>query len=150
MNKEDYQWFKEHHICTHCRKEQAEAGKTLCLSCLIENRKYKSNKIYSRERYKELRQQRKDSGICVNCGVRPQTHGLLCDKCYTTRKLRNERNRSTIPRSERIGHDLCYICGSPSIQNKCVCEKCYQTRMVAESSCMYMTKYEKNTPWSKL
>ena len=153
MNKEDYQWFKEHHICTHCRKEKAETGKTLCLSCLIENRKYKKknvDKCLESQKSKEKRQQRKELGLCVNCGVRPQIHGLLCTKCYSTRKVRNERNRSTILRSERRSHNLCYICGSPAIQNKGVCSKCYQTRIVAMSSCMYMTKDEKNTVWSKL
>ena len=41
MNKEEYQFFKSRGICTHCKHEKAEHGKTLCLACKMQNREYK-------------------------------------------------------------------------------------------------------------
>ena len=74
MDKEEYQFFKSRGICTHCKHEKAEHGKTLCLACKMQNREYK--KKYDpekmRARDKANREYRKANGLCVNCGARPQ------------------------------------------------------------------------------
>ena len=51
MNKEEYQFYKSRGICTHCRHEKAEHGKTLCLHCKMQNREY--NKKYDTEKLRE-------------------------------------------------------------------------------------------------
>ena len=67
-------------------RKKAEQGKTLCLVCKMQNREYKKKyepeKIRARDKSK--REYRKANGLCVNCGVRPQQHKLICNKCYST------------------------------------------------------------------
>lgn len=140
MNKETYQWYKLNKICTHCRHEQAVKGKTLCLVCLMENRKYKSRKDKSKitESDRLKYQDRKDRGICVVCGKNPQQHGLKCNKCYSRIKVRNEQNRADLTRSERPQYGFCYICGKPKMKDKNVCEDCYKIRLDSISKIMYM------------
>ena len=145
MNKEEYQFFKSRGICTHCRHEKAEHGKTLCLSCKMQNRAYKKKydleKIRARD--KANREYRKANGLCVNCGARPQQHGLICNKCYST-ILRRRAGNTGIPRSERVSYGLCYICGKNDlVKGKKVCAKCYDTRCKSISKIMHMTKEEK-------
>ena len=144
-SKEEYQYFKKLGICTHCRKEKAEKGKTLCLACKMQNREYK--KKYDpdkmRARDKANREYRKDHGLCVNCGARPWQHGLICNKCYTT-ILRRKSKNTAISRSERVSYGLCYICGKNElVEGKKVCAKCYDTRYKSIRKIMYMSKQEK-------
>lgn len=148
MNKEDYVWYKSRGLCTHCRKEKAVDGKTLCLECLILNRSYKKkpvDKEVQRERDKAKRAYRKEQGLCVNCGCRPQKHGLLCNKCYRTVQLRKiKRNAGKIPRTERVSFGLCYICGAEKLSDRGVCQSCYEKRLEAISKASTMTKWDKN------
>lgn len=144
-SKEEYQFFKSKGICTHCKKEKAEKGKILCLACKMQNREYKkkydADKIRARDKAK--REYRKANGLCVNCGARPQQHGLICNKCYTT-ILRRKAKNTDIPRSERVSYGLCYICGKNElVEGKKVCAKCYDTRYKSISKIMYMNKNEK-------
>lgn len=154
MNKEDYAWYKEHYICTHCRKERAVEGKTLCLACLLENRNYKKKNVDIEERKKRDKQkyeERKTQGMCVNCGKRPQQHGQICNKCYSTILRRKQKTKSNITRSERVSFGICYICGKEKVmKDKGVCPKCYEVRMKSITPIMYLTKEEKNTFWKNL
>lgn len=34
QTKEDYYWYKEHHICARCHKYKAMPNKTMCSVCL--------------------------------------------------------------------------------------------------------------------
>lgn len=145
-NKEEYQYFKSKGICTHCRQEKAEQGKALCLVCKMQNREYK--KKYEpeniRARDKSKREYRKANGLCVNCGVRPQQHKLICNKCYST-ILRRKAKNTAIPRSERVSYGLCYICGKNElVKGKKVCASCYEVRCKSISKIMYMSKENKN------
>ena len=145
MDSKEYQFFKSIGICTHCRKEKAEKGRTLCLACKMQNREYK--KKYDpekmRARDKANREYRKDHGLCVNCGARPQQHGLICNKCYST-ILRRRAGNTAIPRSGRVAYGLCYIWGKNELVNgEKVCVSCYDTRYKSISKIMYMSKDSK-------
>ena len=145
MNKEDYQFFKSMGICTHCKKEKAEKGRILCLACKMKNREYSKKYVPEKikERDKENREYRKANGLCVNCGARPQQHGLICNKCYST-ILRRRANNTAIPRSERVSYGLCYICGKNGLaEGRKVCDSCYNTRYKSISKIMHMSKEQK-------
>lgn len=147
MNSETYQFYKSIGICTHCRKNNAEPGKTLCLDCLIENRTYKKKHDPVRQRAidKDKRQRRKERGLCVNCGCRPQYHGLLCSHCYSTVLRRKEREKSDLSRSELPKYGICYCCcKNPVMDGKKVCKSCYETRLNSIHKICYLTKEEKN------
>lgn len=144
MDKEEYQYFKSKGICTHCRQEKAEQGKTLCLVCKMQNREYKSERKYDKEKEKSKYIYRKENGLCVNCGARPQQHKLICNRCYST-ILRRKAKNTAIPRSERVSYGLCYICGKNELVNgKKVCASCYEVRYKSISKIMYMSKENKN------
>lgn len=140
MNKETYDWYKSNGICTHCRHEKAVDGKTLCLVCLMENRKYRSKKDKSKtaESDKLKYQTRKDKGVCVVCGKNPQQHGLKCNRCYSRIKVKKEQNRADITRSERSQYGLCYVCGKPKMKDRNVCSECYEKRLTSISKIMYL------------
>ena len=146
-SRETYQFYKSIGICTHCRKEKAEDGHVLCLDCRMQARehkkKYDPEKIRARD--KANREYRKANGLCVNCGARPQQHGLLCNKCYST-ILRRRAKNADVPRSERVSYGLCYICGKNElVEGRKVCASCYETRYKSISKIMYMNKTQKNT-----
>lgn len=71
--KLDYQYYKEHRICVHCRKNDAFAGYVLCPACIEKDHmRYHS---FSEERKKEIsrkgneyNKQRKLKGLCIRCG----------------------------------------------------------------------------------
>lgn len=156
MNHEQYQWYKEHGICTHCRHEKAEPGKTLCLACMMDNRQYKSKKDMDKQNAKSMSQyySRKSSGLCVVCGKRPQEHGLKCKKCAAKIKMRSDRRRQDILRSERPDYGKCYICGKPVMAGKKVCPECYATRIKSISKIMCLPisdawRKESDLRWEK-
>lgn len=145
MNKEEYAFYKGLGICTHCKKEKAEDGRTLCLACKMQNREYKKkyNPEKTRERDRKNREYRKENGLCVNCGARPQQHGLICNKCHST-ILRRQARKPGIPRYERVSLGLCYICGKNElVKGKKLCASCYEKRLESISKIMHMTKEEK-------
>ena len=151
MNKEEYAFYKSNGICTHCRKARAEPGITLCLDCKIKNRKYKKayNSDKQRKIDKEKREFRKANSLCVNCGCRPQQHGLLCGRCYTT-VLRRKERMDSIPRSERASYGLCYTCGkNPVLSGKKVCKDCHETRLSAINKCLKGRQDGFNSNWKK-
>ena len=46
-SKNNYEFYKKHHICVSCDQEDAEKNHTLCLNCMIKARERAS--IYSRK-----------------------------------------------------------------------------------------------------
>ena len=52
--------------------------------------------LYDRKGYhKELREKRKEQGLCADCGARPHLPGLLvCDKCNEKKRRWREQTRS--------------------------------------------------------
>lgn len=95
-----YDWYKSHGICPQCGHEDAAKGRVCCLNCLdngsVRQMVYRSrnrdrlaeeNKRQCHTRYQRL----KESGICVDCGVR-RTSGLVrCEYCAAKTRYRYEK-----------------------------------------------------------
>lgn len=99
-DKNNYEYYKQHHICVRCGQEFAEKNHTLCLECMIKNREaslayYNEHKEERREKVRinsKIRYNRlKKFGICTSCGKRKTTNNkVYCDYCASRK---NERNR---------------------------------------------------------
>ena len=71
-SKEEYDFFKELHICVRCKKERAEPNKVMCWECCERDKKYDKKKREKKlEEYKkkdkEKYQELKENGICTYC-----------------------------------------------------------------------------------
>lgn len=146
MDRLSYQFYKGLGICTHCRHEKAEKGKTLCLTCMMDNRAYK--KPYDKDKCKQRDTARyafrKANGLCVSCGKEKQQHGLKCNKCYAKYRSKQLARHTDILRPERVSYGLCYICGKPKLDDKGVCAECYKTRYESISAIMYLKVERRN------
>lgn len=40
MSKEEYRWYRDHHICVRCHREEAVPGRVMCPDCMAWSRKY--------------------------------------------------------------------------------------------------------------
>lgn len=76
---------------------------------------------------KNLREKRKENGMCIWCG-KPicSTSTVFCIDCKVKNQRRNEQRKSGIDRSERKEYGLCYICGKRAIDGKKLCDGCYK------------------------
>lgn len=152
-SKEEYDFFKELHICIRCKKESAEPNKVMCWECNERDKKYDKQK---RERHieeyrkkdKEKYQILKENGICTYCKKRKAAQGKLkCEKCLSILKNRKDNKRTDIPRNERISYGLCYTCGKNELMDgKGVCAKCYEIRLKSISKIMHL---QTNEQWKK-
>jgi hypothetical protein len=106
-SKEDYQWYKAHHICVSCHQQDAFKGQVLCLDCRDKwterNRLRKEKELreetpehraHRLQKQKERRLRLISQGICVACGKR---HALpnrqLCMECNVKRKRVNRESK---------------------------------------------------------
>ena len=151
--KEEYDFFKELHICVRCKNERAEPNKVTCLECSERDKKYDKKKREKkleeyRKKDKDKYQKLKDNGICTYCKREKAMQGKYkCEKCLN--KLKNRRNskRKDIPRSERISYGICYTCGKNKLMDgKGVCAKCYEIRLKSISKIMHLST---NEQWKK-
>ncbi len=97
----NYNYYKQHHICVKCGQEDAERNHTLCLNCLIKAREYslvyyykhieeqrEKGRIKNKIRYEKL----KNQGICTACGKRQTKNNKVhCEYCSAKE---NERKRN--------------------------------------------------------
>ena len=141
-SQDDYLFFKEHKICVSCHKEKAMINALRCPECadkLAIRDKKRYEKLITGTEYrpkisayrKQLRQRRRDAGICHVCGIRPILKGYArCSECLiANRRKKDKRYNNDILRSERPSYEMCYICGKPVKDNYKVCQKHY-TNMV--------------------
>lgn len=136
--KDQYDWYKSHGICVHCRHEKAAKGHVLCLNCLDDARVryYKNHAEERKKRWAEHREEeqarkralyheRKEQGLCTKCG-KPARFGTFCYTCYIRQKARRvaaSDARGNI-RQIREENGLCLKCGEPLNTNKKLCAKC--------------------------
>ncbi len=152
----DKQWGKdsrkfalEHHLCTCCFKEKTYGNEHTCLSCRIKanERKQKRKELLSEEEYNKIKQryysqsknwkkkvtaERKEKGICVDCGKRKAVNGRLrCGICLEKDRERHRLKKNLNEdkaknRQYRLENHLCYTCGTPlDKDNKStVCDNC--------------------------
>lgn len=136
MNHENYIWYKEHGICTNCRKNNAIKGITLCLVCRMDERGRSRDKgrAYRAERKEKIKErdanryaQCKENGICVRCKKRKAERGTKCLRCYGDVLREKAKRRSGIPRSELPNYGICYsCCKRPIAEGKRMCSECIE------------------------
>lgn len=140
MNKysrETWTWRLEHKICPRCGKNDLFGDEKRCPECLAEA--YKNNmktreklgkehlKEIARKSRNNIRQKRKEAGLCPRCGKRKPEYGFK--NCSICRKKARDNMRakkgycSGISRFER---GICHFCDSPLKDGYKVCEKHYQ------------------------
>lgn len=140
MNKQDRDFYISIGICPKCKRRPLEVNRKMCYECLGRERdRYYHRKNFGilddqskkkNEHKMQIYYERKQNGICTRCGKKEAQHGLLCNRCYSTCRVRAVSKVSDIDRSERPSYGICYICGkAPVINGKKVCERCYETRM---------------------
>lgn len=132
--KENYDFFKEHGICTRCNKEFVEPGKTMCPSCIEKHNKYSKNRynenIEVNKRMRESNKKRyymlKESGICTDCGknkIYKSKSSVRCYECYIKhRRKKIEYNQKHYKHWKEQG--LCFKCGGECVDGRTVCADC--------------------------
>jgi len=154
----DYQFYKKRGICINCHNENAMIGAVRCPECADKQAardaerytKLKADPDY-RPRVsayrKELRQRRRDAGLCHECGKRPVAEGYArCSECLIARRRKKDK-RYDIPRSERMSYRLCYICGDVGFNDYNLCKKHY-TQYVGKFTDIRVKGGESH-PWAR-
>lgn len=139
---EYYAYYKAHGICVTCGQEKAKQGRVRCWRCLINQREheaeYRQHKTHEqketakakrREREAALREDRREQGLCPNCGrERKNKKYALCDKCRLSAKKSAQKNRldaGRVPNAFRGDGYFCAICLKP-VENDGdkLCDRC--------------------------
>lgn len=95
-DKERYDFYKEHGICTSCGHVWSEPGHVYCKEC-FKKRKARQNKERNRDNMREKRATRRSLNLCVECGGETDGIHFRCEKCLSKNrermKLYNIRKR---------------------------------------------------------
>lgn len=141
----DYQWYRQHGICTDCHSENALPGIAYCRCCKAqrieynrknwEKQKEKRNPI-NRERNKSVYRQRKEAGLCTRCGKKkPETGKVKCSRCLRKDAQihrKSARGRNVQSRYDKLSQGLCWTCCKfPHIPGKKICQSCYDKSLVS-------------------
>lgn len=99
-NKEIYEWYKSHNICTCCRREKVTDGKVLCKMCRRDRAEYvklyyldhaDKKKAYAKQR----REYYKANHLCQSC-AKPLPDGhtkIWCESCSAKYRANTKRKR---------------------------------------------------------
>ena len=94
----EYQWYKSHGICPHCRHNEAAKGRVQCPECLEKERlrKAKCRKVdgykeWFAEYQRNRRKQFGEEGKCCVCGE-PLTNTSVkyCERCLVRARKYNK------------------------------------------------------------
>lgn len=110
--RELYRWYKDHGICTYCKRVPAEPGRTQCKACTKRIKARRDRQDPGREkrnaRTNAWRERMKAEGRCVNCGspaVPGRTHCKACAKkqkeSSQVRQIRKRIARENAKRDEK-------------------------------------------------
>lgn len=126
LNRQKYNYAKEHGICVKCFVEMAVPGRVRCETCLDKANKAaeKYRKTHDmHERNHAMREKRKAEHRCVSCGKSKLYNGsMYCIDCYIKRR-RDVLNR---PRKGWKESGLCLRCGDVPKPGYKYCERCYE------------------------
>ena len=141
MKVSNYRWAKEHGLCVRCMKETPAPGKMCCEVCAAKNaeRQVKYNHSVTKEqkakyaaRRRAERKERKEKGLCAECG-RKAYGKYICLECTLKRrrqrlerKHEHESGCERISKKERPIYGMCYTCGKPVIPGKRLCGEHYE------------------------
>lgn len=136
--KERRQWFKDHHVCIECGKQDAYTlnGRARCYECNEKHNKSNVKNMTEKRKLhiKQYREKKRAEGFCVRCGKRKAVSDKVhCSVCLARNKIRLKKQHSSeIPRGERHSYNLCYRCGNPldgqlkaDGEKSRLCSKCY-------------------------
>lgn len=141
----EYQWYRQHGICTDCHSENALPRIAYCRCCKAMRIEYnrvswekcKEKRIpINREQHKNLYWQRKEAGLCTRCGKNaPETGKAKCTRCLRKDAgvhKKSARGRGVQSRYDWLRQELCWTCGKyPHIQGKKLCQSCYDKSLVS-------------------
>ena len=107
------EFHKANGSCIQCGHKAME-GKTVCFRCSAKDQRRKT----------QVRRERKDLGICADCGKAPAAPGgMSCDACREKARARF-RARYGSP-AENLANGLCHTCGEiPPMEGRKSCEFC--------------------------
>lgn len=98
-NRERRAWYAEHYICSNCGQREPVPGRKFCNVCIAH---YKALRLNTTDRdnarRKELREQRKAMGLCIQCGKVAVPGKTMCNRCRMQRNdsVRKYRIRGRI------------------------------------------------------
>lgn len=139
-SRSEYAFYKSLGICPTCRHEKAAPGRVNCLNCLTNRRVYnekykrtcppqvmKKNRENSVKKMKELREYRKQNGLCVACGKKPaRKERTSCYECALKDKNRHKRERERLETNKHEKpSNICYMCDKAVYKNFKVCKQHY-------------------------
>lgn len=106
---------------------------------------------------KQLRAERKQWGLCIECGKRPPFNGRVrCEVCLcrdllvhhsTTDSPQRKENLKKL-RAERRAAKLCIICGKPAYKEHTRCYECYLKNKRASDKYREQHKTGRVKPWN--
>ena len=143
-DKETYQWYKEHGICTSCRKEDAVPGQTRCWRCRANRRDADRIRYHQRkaegirkfnpaniEAMKRRREERHAQGLCVECGKHPAVSNARYSRCRicldieSARFREANRKKGALPWELRGNGTYCFRCCKPLCHGEKLCPACH-------------------------
>ena len=124
-SKEEYYWYKSHHICTDCHCREAFYNHTLCEVCIEkrQNRTYirpEESKKKNVEHKKKLYHERKEQGLCVRCGKKALKGKTMCLNCNIANNKRAQTNRD---KYKIYNPNKCRYCEKDCVEGKKVCQE---------------------------
>lgn len=135
MDKENYEWRKQHHLCIRCKKQDAYTlnGRVRCYECALKNSAYMKKRRHDNlkkdpDYNKEIYNNYKKEGICTRCKKRPAREGRTeCSVCYGKLKKHYDENKiKSYAREDAIANGMCRTCLKEKVKpGYKVCEKCY-------------------------
>lgn len=140
MNKyhrETWAWRLEHKICPRCGKNDLFGDEKMCPECLAKaynicaKSKEKLGKKHcneiARKSTNNIRQKRKEAGLCPRCGKRKPENGFAtCNVCRQKARDYMRVKHGYCSNVSRFERGICRFCDSPLKDGYKVCEKHYQ------------------------
>lgn len=101
--RELYEVRKHLHICTKCCHRRAELNKTMCSVCLTKQSEYNAQYFAKQKnvekatcRARELREKRRQEGVCVLCGKQRYPNHMRCYECML--RDRRQHREAYVPK----------------------------------------------------
>ena len=137
-DRELYHWYKDHHICVGCHREDAMPGRTKCEECSLKEAEKKKryrerDKSRCLSRKKRLEKStyaiRREKGLCVRCGKASRYNGnLTCIDCTLKNRREAEEKRQRKRKKTDFRDGLCACCNNPVVPGHKLCEEHYRPR----------------------
>lgn len=162
-----YDYYKSHGICVTCGQEKAKQGRVRCWRCLLnmkdhaagyrEKRSIEEKKrilFERREKASVARAERKEHGLCPNCGrERHNKAYALCEKCRASAKRSAERKRRSdgvVSSGLRGDGYFCAVCLKPvESEGSKLCNRCAGNNSISIAKAR-AAQNNADHPWRKL